>query len=213
MLHTHFLQASGDLTPWRDAIEAEIAAAQAVITTLLPALALDILVQRSPFVIPETGIGGHAYGPTLIHLRLDPANPSFAGTLASGGLRRAVAHEVHHALRMAGPGYGRSLGEALVSEGLAGQFTARLFHTPAEPWERAVDDATLQAHFPTADALADTRYDHNAWFFGTGALPRWFGYTAGFRMVGRWLDGVPGIDAATWITIPAASVLGVGGAY
>ncbi len=32
---------------------------------------------------------------------------------------------------MAGPGYGRTLGEVLVSEGLSGQFTRQLFANPS----------------------------------------------------------------------------------
>ncbi|MFX5570653.1 DUF2268 domain-containing putative Zn-dependent protease [Acinetobacter baumannii] len=28
-------------------------------------------------------------------------------------------------------------------------------------------------------------HDHGAWFFGTGALPRWVGYSLGYQMVGR----------------------------
>ena len=67
-----------------------------------------------------------AYRPGLFGLTLDPDNPQFATCISDGTLRRQVAHEVHHCLRMAGPGYGRVLGEALVSEGLAGHFTRRL---------------------------------------------------------------------------------------
>ncbi len=44
-----------------------------------------------------------------------------AASLDDGAFRRTIAHVVHRCLRMAEPGYGRTLGEALVSQGLAGQ--------------------------------------------------------------------------------------------
>jgi hypothetical protein len=106
-----------------------------------------------------------------------------------GDLRRTVAHEVHHCLRMAGPGYGWTLGEALVSEGLAGRFVSRLFGSPSESWECAVSDEERRANLPDNTTLLSTGHDHLAWFFGFGGChPRWLGYTLGYRIVGDWLD-------------------------
>jgi hypothetical protein len=101
-------------------------------------------------------------------LALDPDNPNFTVCLGDGTLRRQVAHEVHHCLRMGGPGYGRTLSEALVSEGLAGHFTRRLFDNPPEPWECAVDDEVLHAHRPDKETPSAKWYNHAEWFFGTG---------------------------------------------
>lgn len=209
----HWLEAEGDLTPWRDRATSEARDAWRAVSRVLPTPPLDILVQRLPgAVIPEIGIGGHAYRKGLLALTLDPNNPHFAASLAEGGLRRTLVHEVHHCLRMGALGYGRTLGEALVSEGLAGQFTGWLLGSPPEPWERAVTDEVLRAHQPDAAALSDPTYDHNAWFFGTGGTrPRWFGYTLGYQLAGTWLTsaGVPGGDA--WVTVPAATVLAASG--
>lgn len=59
--HLHWLEASGDLGPWRDAIAAEVEIARNAVTTLVPITPLDILVQRLPgAVIPETGTTGQA---------------------------------------------------------------------------------------------------------------------------------------------------------
>ncbi|MGI9503926.1 MAG: DUF2268 domain-containing putative Zn-dependent protease, partial [Geminicoccaceae bacterium] len=33
----------------------------------------------------------------------------------------------------------------------------------------------------------DEGYDHHAWFFGTGDLPCWLGYTLGWEIVGHYL--------------------------
>ncbi|KAB1073522.1 DUF2268 domain-containing protein [Methylobacterium planeticum] len=205
----HWLEASGDLSPWRATIIAEVEIARNAVAGVLPPAPLDILVQRLPgAVIPETGTAGQAIRGSLFSLALDPDNPNFERSLRDGGLRRTVAHEVHHCLRMAGPGYGWTLGEALVSEGLAGQFVSRLFGSPPEPWDCAVSDAALEANRPDRATLIGAGYDHRAWFFGFGGrYPRWLGYTLGYRIVGDWLDAAPDIGGDTWINVPAHDVI------
>ncbi|SFL84395.1 DUF2268 domain-containing putative Zn-dependent protease [Methylobacterium pseudosasicola] len=207
--HVHWLEASGDLLPWRDTVAAEIAVARDAIARVLPLPSLDILVERRPGeTIPETGTAGRAYRPSLFSLTLDPDNPNFATSLGNGDIRRTVVHEVHHCLRMAGPGYGATLGEALVSEGLAGRFVSHLFGTPPEPWESAVSDAVLEANRPDPAALADTGHNHAAWFYGRGGrYPRWLGYTLGYRIVGDWLEAGPAPDGDAWVHVPANKVL------
>ena len=167
------------------------------------------MVQRlAGAVIPEIGIVGHAYRKGLFALTLDPDNPHFGVRLSDGTLRRQVAHEVHHCMRMAGPGYGRTLGEALVSEGLAGRFTGWLFGSPAEPWECAVEADALRVHAPDETKLQATGYDHAGWFFGAdGRRPRWLGYTLGYQIVGEWLTTASEVDGDTWVNVPADTVL------
>ncbi len=85
----HWLEAEGNLRPWRAAIEAEIGAAHAAVSGLLPPPRLDILVQHLAGAgIPEIGMVGHAYRRGLFALTLNPANPRFAAALADGMLRR-----------------------------------------------------------------------------------------------------------------------------
>ena len=205
----HWLEASGDLRPWRDAVAREVEITRRAVARLLPVPALDILVQRmADAVIPEAGMAGHAHHRSLLALTLDPDNANFERCLQGGMLHRTLAYEVHHCLRMAGPGYGRTLGEALVSEGLAGRFTGHLFRTPPEPWEQAVTDDVLQRYLPDAAVLASDDYDHAGWFFGAGGhRPRWLGYTLGHRIVGDWLASAAEVDGKRWVGVPADEVL------
>jgi hypothetical protein len=205
----HWLEASGDLTPWRSTIAEEVEIARKAVAGVLPISPLDILVQRLPgAVIPETGTTGQAMRAGLFSLTIDPDNPNFATALSDGDLRRTVAHEAHHCMRMAGPGYGWTLGEALVSEGLAGQFVSRLFSSPPEPWECAVTDEVLVANLPDNATLVGNGHDHRAWFFGLGGqYPRWLGYTLGYRIVGDWLETGADLSGDAWINIPAHEVI------
>jgi hypothetical protein len=205
----HWLEAEGDLRPWHSQIRSEVEATRALVSNSVTPPRLDILVQRlSGAVIPEIGMVGHAYRRSLFALTLDPENANFAASLLNGTLRRQVAHEVHHCLRIGGPGYGRSLGEALVSEGLAGHFVKHLFNTPPEAWERVVDAETIWKYFPDEAALTSTNYDHAAWFFGAdGQRPRWIGYTLGYAIASRWLETTPEANGALLVGISASEVL------
>ena len=166
----HWLEAEADLRPWGQDITSEIEAAREAISQLIAPPQLDIIIQRfhGARVIPEIGMVGRAYRKSLFSLTLDPANEHFNTAVTDGTLRRHVAHEVHHCLRMGGPGYGRTLGEALVSEGLAGRFVAKLFGNAPEPLERAIDAAVLKTHYPNLATLNSTNFDHGSWFFGRG---------------------------------------------
>ncbi|MFS3135811.1 DUF2268 domain-containing putative Zn-dependent protease [Gluconacetobacter sacchari] len=209
--HLHWLHATGGLAAQQAAIRQAVARAHALLATLRPPPPLDILVQRGRAgTIPEIGIGGRAWHARLVSLTIDPANPNTAATIADGILTREMLHEAHHTLRMAGPGYGRTFGEALVSEGLACHFARTLGQTPPAPWESAVDRATLLRHQNRLPPMAATGYDHALWFFGRADIPRWFGYTLGSRMVQAWRDAAPPTAALSpehWIDVPGDDII------
>jgi hypothetical protein len=196
------------LATWRPQILGEIEATREAVAAVVPAPPLSVELRHAPGrVIPEIGMVGYAYSATHFSLSFDPANPRFAPSLGDGTLRRQVAHEVHHCLRYAGPGYGKSLGEALVSEGLAGQFVNRLYGTPPEPWECAVEPREAWRFLPDDKTLALPMYDHKAWFFGSGPYPRWLGYTLGYLLAGRWRAVNPEASGERLVNVAAAEVI------
>jgi hypothetical protein len=170
----HWLEASGDLSRYRAEITAAFEQSYRAVSGMLPPPRLDILIQRlAGATIPGVGIVGYAHRSTMFSMTVDPDEANFIPSLNEGALNRQIIHEVHHCLRMAGPGYGHTLGEALVSEGLAGQFVRHLMGTPPEPWECAATAEILQTTLPSAEDLVSINYDHDAWFFRHGfpALP------------------------------------------
>lgn len=204
----HWLEASGSLADLRSDLTGEFDAAYKTISRLIPPPRLDVLIQRLPGeTIPEMGLVGRAYRSSMFTMTIDPDNPNLLPSLRTGTLHRQIVHEVHHCLRMAGPGYGWTLGEALVSEGLAGQFVRHLLGNDPEPWECAVTGADLLRSPVDLKTLESKHYNHSEWFFGFGAHPKWLGYTLGYQMVGRWLASVGEIDAATWINVPAHDIV------
>ena len=89
-----------------------------------------------------------------------------------------------------GPGYWITLAEALVTEGLADHFAAEAFpDTPPQPWDHALSAEQEAELWQKAQPILDVPrgYNHRAWFLGDGDLPRWAGYTLGYRIAEAYL--------------------------
>jgi len=205
----HWLQAAGSLAPWRSRIRGEIDAAFQAIACVMRPPRVDIVIHQIPhWPVPELGFGGSTPSRDTIFLGFDTAHPAMEERLV-GGLRRVVAHEAHHALRQAGPGYGTRLAEALVSEGLADHFTLEVLGGAPEPWCRALEDGELMRAARAAQpVLWDPDLDLARWFRGDrrGLLP-WSGYSLGWWLVERFLAGVPDGRASRLARVPAEQVI------
>jgi len=158
--------------------------------------------------IPEVGVGGFtnpASGAVLISLSREAPVPVRESVTV--WLRQTVAHELNHSKRILdGPGYGTTLGEAIVTEGLADNFSIVAYpETPPIPWTNALQPDELDRLSAVAHASAGalrTREMHRQWFFGADDLPRWAGYTIGATWVRDFLTAHPEVDAtaATLLT-------------
>ena len=202
----HHLDARGALGPYRAAVERALAQVGERVAAVCDPPVLDVVVQAVPggLVIPELGHVGFSPRPGVVFLTLDPDSPNLPASLGEP-LERMLAHEMHHALRWDRVGYGRTLGEALASEGLAGRFVEELYASPPEPWERAVPRDGLAEHARAAEAaFEDAGYGHAEWFFGGGGRPRWVGYTLGWELVGAYLAAHPGARPSRLAGEPAA---------
>ena len=152
----------------------------------LPLLDTDVILKAGKAVIHEKGHLGYAPESGVIYVTVDPENP-ILWTNPSQSLERMLAHELHHSSRWDGPGYGKTLGEALVSEGLAGHFAQEAFGGEREPWEQ-LPASILRPYVRKAQAAWQSPdYNHAEWFFGSQEFPAWVGYSLGYELVGRYL--------------------------
>ena len=159
---------------------------------------VTILVSHDPpRTIVDYGVGGFAPSGFLIEITVDATFPGLGAVLPER-LPPLAAHELHHAARWRGPGYGSTLLESMISEGLADHFAIELLGTPLQPWSKAFPQHQTEHFLDQArPELDSTTFDFNAWFFGTGGeLPRWTGYTLGFRLVEDYQVANPGASAA-----------------
>ncbi len=164
------------------------------------------------WVIPEIGVGGTTDPRSgTVFVQLDYPLRDGAETW----IPATLAHELHHSSRIrTGPGYGETLGEALVTEGLADHFVGEVFPaTPPHPWDSALSKKQEADLWRRAKPLLEAAggYNHRPWFFGGDGIPRWTGYTLGYRIVDAYLTGkgraadAVGVEASTIIEPYAAT--------
>lgn len=151
---------------------------------------LDIVVMDDPkFVIPELGISGYAKNSTTIFVHVDPNSSHLINNLEQEVVS-TIAHELHHVLRMSTVGYGKTLLEALITEGLADHFDKELNQTSPKPWSISLKPDELGFFSRLAiNEYNNTSYNHQDWFFGSleRRIPRWAGYAIGFDLVGKYI--------------------------
>ncbi len=178
---------SADLDPFRTQIESIARQTMLQIREQMPIDNLFIEVRNAPEnTIPEIGMGGFNPDSERVILSLDPSFPDFEAAL-NAEFAFQLAHEVHHARRRRAIGYGSTLLQATVSEGLADHFAMEVTGKSAPLWSLAVQGQELEEVFQLAEAEWDnTSYNHSAWFIGTSQeIPRWAGYSMGYELVRR----------------------------
>lgn len=198
----HILNAQKKLTAHCEWLHASLTDTYEQAKNLMPVPSLDVVVKAGKFVIPEKGHSGFCPEAGVVYITVDPENSAFCKN-DEHSIECMFAHELHHSARWAGPGYGTTLGEAVVSEGLAGHFSLELFGGKPELWE-SIKSEIIQPYSPQLfENWHRTDYDHNAWFFGTGDLPRWLGYSAGFNLISRYLEAFPHLKASMLANLSA----------
>ncbi len=159
-----------------DKIDDGFAQGRAIVRDKLGADKIDVVFVNDPMnVIPEIGIGGYSPGPYNIYVSLDPNFKTFSVE----DMVSTILHETHHCMRWRNPGYGLSLGEAMISEGLATLFEEEYsgktpIYAQVNIKQEEIDKAKKN--------LNNKKYNHSDWFFGGTDTQRWFAYTYGYKM-------------------------------
>lgn len=194
-VNAHILLGKGCLIPHQDLIKKRFDELIPKVQKKLHLDNVDVVIYDNPEgAIPEIGIGGYAPNSHLIFVSLDPQFPDFQKTIDEE-LKRTIAHELHHILRWRGPGYGETLLEALITEGLADHFDMEINNiSNPEPWDVALNDQQIaEVEVKAWKEFGSKNYNHNEWFFGSKErdIPRWTGYTLGFKLVEDYLKKNP----------------------
>jgi Predicted Zn-dependent protease (DUF2268) len=154
--------------------------------------------------IPEIGVGGFTIPASGdVSIWFESAPPSGLKAALKTWVPAVLAHELHHSSRVrAGPGYGTTLAEALVTEGLADHFVAEAFPgTPPQPWDSALSGDQERELWRKAQSVLDRPYyNHQAWFLGSDDIPRWAGYTLGYRIARAYLGDDRSATSAVGVT-------------
>ena len=206
MNHFHLLNAGEQFSPELAAgLRAVVEKALARFATELDLDGVDVVLMSSTFTLPETGVHGYVPNAHQVDLSVTPGGPAFE-RLWLTEVPATLAHELHHVRRWRGPGYGETLLEALVSEGLAQHFEAGFRGKPPIYAQPTMDLATL---WERAQPQLSAPHDHAAWFYGsqTQDFPRWSGYALGYELVRRFFAAQGG-DAVSHANTPASAFEG-----
>lgn len=201
-LNIVFAGGAGALAPREAIIREHLERAFSDAAAAIPVAGVTLSVSTDPArIISGWGVGGRTLSSTLVEIGIDPALPD--STLALR-LPAIAAHELHHVARFRGPGYGNTLLEAMVSEGLADHFALERHSQPPPPWTMALSADQYSTWLARARLEFDSPgYNHAAWFFGSLQTPRWTGYTLGYRFVDDYKSRHGGASAASLVNTPA----------
>lgn len=156
--------------------------------------------------IPGYGVGGFTPNQQLVQISIDP-NFSQHPDLLDERLPLVVYHELHHAVRWRDPGYGSTLLEAMVSEGLADHYAVEMLSVAPPPWSTAISEQDKAMLREMANSMLDSsQYGHPRWFFGTSpSIPNWTGYTLGFDLISAYFLSRPGTTAVSLVSTSVES--------
>lgn len=105
-----------------------------------PKTAIFIEYDAASNVIPQTGTNGFT-NPQTGHITIGfgPGSQTSYQTTLSFWLPRTLSHEINHSVRiLAGPGFGTSLLEDTITEGISSVFDEAAFPGPPNPWDNAL---------------------------------------------------------------------------
>ncbi len=170
---------------------------------------VDIVFMSNPVeAVPHLGFGGYTPDAHTILISVDTQHKKLAHTLDTE-LHHTLLHEFHHAIRWRSVGYGETLGEALVTEGLADHFDVEMTGDLPQRWAEALSAEEIERMLERARPLLSKPYSHHAWFFGSDVerLPKWGGYALGYFLVGKYLAAHPDAHASMLHRTPARDIL------
>jgi uncharacterized protein YjaZ len=151
----------------------------------LPFITITVYPKPS-WTIPETGENGFTPSAEWIQIYIDPKNKLHRfDFIAQKIIPGTIYHEMSHAARWRTIGYGNSLLEAIISEGLASAFEKDQWSELTAPWlkwqEKEIKD--YLKIFKKRKNKINSAYNHGEWFFVQGNLPKWIGYKIGAYIV------------------------------
>ncbi len=181
------IEFSGEFTKDESGLVTEVAKAsvdRACSLLSLPFVKFRIFIDDSQ-AIPAWGVGGYCENSQQIDIALSPGRKNDW----KNHLPRTIAHEWHHLARWRGPGYGKTLAEVVISEGLAQHFEVDCFPGPASFFSsflKGEERSEILAAF--IREFGSVEFDHARWFFGKGEFPFQAGYDLSFSLIGEYLS-------------------------
>jgi hypothetical protein len=187
-----------------------VASALNHINALLPGPPTAIVVQigKPSQLVPHTGVNGFtspATGQIILQLGRT-AQPPLAQTLHLW-LPRDLAHEVNHSVRiLGGTGFGSTLLQQTISEGIATAFDQAAFPGPPDPFGQAITRAQECTLWEKVQPRLGAANLYNLWMFGGPGVPPWTAFTIGYHIVNDYRNHHRNVR---WAQLTAASATAI----
>jgi hypothetical protein len=181
------------------------------INALLPGPATTIAVTTgsASLLIPQAGVSGDtSRGTGQVFLAFgQTAHATLTRTLDLW-LPRDAAHEVNHSVRiLGGTGFGTTLLQQMISEGIATAFDQVVFPGPPDPWDQAITPAQECVSWKKAEPQLGGTGLYDLWMFGGPGVPLWTAFTIGYHVVNDYRNHHPDVSWATLTSTSAATIL------
>ncbi|MBR3236155.1 hypothetical protein IKF92_00530 [Candidatus Saccharibacteria bacterium] len=186
-------EANGNLSNSRELIKTAVKKAEDYVFPKLKVdWDIDLLVTNhlSDMIIPEDGVGGRTRTSDFIEFAIDEKKTR------ESSISEMLVHELCHAARWGkNDEWINSLFDDLICEGIATYLEAEFVKNMEEKTyfiktilERT-DDENEKILGELCDQLDPRHYDYDTIFFnGNDELPRWAGYSLGYRLVKKYLE-------------------------
>lgn len=142
------------------------------------------------------GVDGDALSAGVLQVRIDLRNEKYKiENLLGTPLKGLVRHEMNHVARWQGPGYGWSLLEATVSEGLGTVYEKMSTDPHDMPHADYSNIKELLSYYRNRNKEEDKGYNHSSWFFGFDKkYPKYLGYKVGTYIIEKVLELNPSLS-------------------
>lgn len=185
----HFLSARNELVDVMSGLRAAARKAVAGVRQHADLPRFDLVVRAGRDVAPDWGMSADLPAAGVIHLTLNPERFDEALVI------RSLTRKLHQVIRRDLVGQDRSLGDALVSEGLAGHFVLQVLGGQPDPWDRTTLTSGVARKAMNEWSRPD--FDQPRWFLGKGDIRKWGGYALGHKLIAQHLAMDPGKDAVS----------------
>ncbi|HEY1646249.1 MAG TPA: DUF2268 domain-containing putative Zn-dependent protease [Candidatus Saccharimonadales bacterium] len=175
-IYYHIANSTGELDHLTDRFISAFHKANKITEKELKADQIDVILVNAPMqTIKQLGTSGYSPGPHHIYVRVD----SKFKDISEDSIVSQLLHETHHCMRWRDPGYGKTLGEAMISEGLATLYEEE--HSGEVPIYAQVKIKQSDIDLANKE-LNNDKYNHQKWFFGIDKIAHWFGYSYGYKL-------------------------------
>ena len=190
-INISMLNATGKLNKYTSLIEDKIQYSLSKIRDHFIIDSIDITV--TPFHKGDespSGIGGYSLSPHRVELLLD-CNRTDLNEVIDNELTAVLAHEIHHSIRIGLGIHSETLGQQIITEGMACHFELAVTNGKIPSLFNNMKDHGWQGLLEQMrPSLHEKNQSVNRYFLGSepDKFPKYAGYWVGFNLVSRYVE-------------------------